>query len=168
MTSAAPQDVILFYGTKGPYGFFSQFQSCEFVEDGVRFCCAEQYMMYKKSLLFGDKITAAKILVATQPMEIKKLGRSVSNFDEATWALHREEIVVNGNWLKFSNSPLFRTALLGTGNSILAEASPNDRVWGIGLGISDPIAKIPSRWSGLNLLGKALMTVRERLRGLEA
>jgi ribA/ribD-fused uncharacterized protein len=121
-------------------------------------------MMLRKAQLFGDEQTADRILAAPTPRAAKELGRSVRNFDEAQWTEHRVSIVFDGNLAKFSQNPALASFLLGTKDRVLVEASPVDRVWGVGLSEDDRNIKDPERWRGLNLLGFALMRVRERLR----
>lgn len=142
----------------------SQWWKCNFTESGINFCCAEQYMMYKKALLFKDHEHADEILKAKEPKTIKALGRLVNNFDDKVWNEHKAEIVLQGNILKFSQNPKLKAYLIGTGDRILVEASPYDRVWGIGMragasGICDP-----QKWKGQNLLGFLLMEVREMIK----
>jgi ribA/ribD-fused uncharacterized protein len=130
------------------------------------FRTAEHYMMFRKALLFEDAATAEAILQARTPNEAKSLGRKVKKFDQAVWLAHREEIVFTGNVAKFSQKKALRTFLLDTGSLILVEASPVDAIWGIGLAEADPNARLPAAWPGLNLLGFALVKVREQLRSL--
>lgn len=120
-------------------------------------------MMWRKAQLFGDSAVAAQVLAASSPGAAKALGRSVSGFSEPAWAAARLEIVIEGNLAKFGQDPALRSYLLSTGSRVLVEASPQDRVWGIGLVASDPRASDPASWLGLNLLGEALMEVRSRL-----
>ncbi|GGN88792.1 hypothetical protein GCM10010112_72640 [Actinoplanes lobatus] len=145
-------------------GCLSQWFPSPFTVDGTRFATAEHYMMWRKAVLFGDGAMAQRILAAGHPHEAKKLGGRVAGFDQRTWNDHRVPIVVAGNLAKFGGDPALRTYLLGTGDRILVEASPRDRIWGIGLSRDDDAASAPSRWRGLNLLGFALMRVREELR----
>lgn len=145
-------------------GCLSQWWPSSFTVDGVRFATAEHYMMWRKATLFGDQSVAEQVIEAAHPHAAKKLGRRVSGFDEQAWVEHRYGIVVAGNLAKFGQHPHLRAFLLGTGERILVEASPVDRVWGIGLAGDDPAAADPARWRGLNLLGFALMAVRDRLR----
>jgi ribA/ribD-fused uncharacterized protein len=142
---------------------FSQWWVASFCVDGITFPTAEHYMMYRKALLFGDTGSAQSIIAAQSPKEVKALGRKVSGYDEASWLLHREEIVYTGNLNKFSQNESLRQFLLSTRDSILVEASPVDAIWGIGLDENAPDARIPERWPGLNLLGFALVRVREFL-----
>ena len=145
-------------------GCLSQWWPSPFSADGREFATAEHYMMWSKATLFGDSATAEQILAASHPHQAKTLGRQVQSFDQATWAEHRFELVVQGNVAKFGADPALRGHLLGTGDRVLVEASPLDRIWGIGIAADDPRATDPTRWQGLNLLGFALMHARWRLR----
>ena len=131
--------------------------------DGVRFATAEHYMMWRKALLFGDEEVAAQVLTAVHPKQAKDFGRRVRGFDEADWVAHRRAIVVDGNAAKFAQHPALGDYLAGTGERVLVEASPVDRVWGVGLAADDPRAGKPRAWRGLNLLGFALADVRAQL-----
>lgn len=135
-----------------------------FAEGGMVYTTAEHYMMAEKARLFGDRAVEQKIMNAKTAAEAKELGREVRHFDQAIWEKHRFGIVLQGNGLKFGQHPALKDFLLQTGNRILAEASPVDRIWGIGLTKDHPDAESPERWPGLNLLGFALMEVRDRLR----
>jgi len=149
-------------GGVGP-GCLSQWWPVVFSEDGHTFASAEHYMMAHKAWLFGDAEAAERILAAGHPGEAKKLGRAVRGFDEQVWNDHRFDIVVRGNITKFGQNPELRRFLLATADRVLVEASPYDRIWGIGLTAGDERAASPSTWQGLNLLGFALMAARDRL-----
>ena len=144
-------------------GCLSQWWPSAFTVDGVNFATAEHYMMWRKALLFGDDESARRILTASHPRQAKMLGRRVRDFDEQTWVAERYAIVVDAGVAKFGQSSELRDFLLGTGRRVLVEASPTDRVWGIGLAATDERSADPARWRGLNLLGFALMEARERL-----
>ncbi|WP_042386764.1 NADAR family protein [Streptacidiphilus melanogenes] len=144
-------------------GALSQWWPCRFTVDGAWYTSAEHWMMAAKARLFGDEASVPLILAARTPAEAKVLGRKVSGFVEERWAAERFELVVRGNVAKFGQDPALRQYLLGTGRRVLVEASPLDRVWGIGLGVANDAATDPKRWRGLNLLGFALMEARERL-----
>ncbi|MBN1207220.1 MAG: NADAR family protein [Myxococcaceae bacterium] len=150
-----------FYRKESP---FSQFHPAEFVVEGKRFICAEQYMMYGKAVLFGDLEVAERILASTSPKTHKALGRKVRGFDEQVWRGERERIVYEGNRAKFTQNAELLAALLATAGTELVEASPMDRIWGVGLSAEDPRIQDPSRWRGQNLLGKVLTRLREELR----
>jgi hypothetical protein len=132
----------------------------------LTFSSAEQYMMYCKAIFFNDPDSAAKILRTSKPRAQKGIGRKVAGFDAARWDAVREEVVERGNRAKFAQVPRCREVLLGTGDRELHEASPFDRVWGIGFGEDNAMLSRKS-W-GESLLGKALVRVRTWLREEEA
>jgi len=142
---------------------FSQWYRCVFTAGEHTFNCAEQYMMHGKALLFADADVAMKILAADHPREHKALGRKVKNFDDATWKRGREAIVLAGNRAKFTQNKELLELLLATHGTTLVEASPYDKIWGIGLAATDPRAQDPKQWKGQNLLGKILTTLRDEL-----
>jgi len=160
---------LFFWGHQAPpgggtgKGCLSQWWPAGFTADGVTYASAEHFMMAGKALLFGDTGTAEEIIAAPHPHAAKRLGRQVRGFDEAHWAERRFDLVVAGNMAKFGQHADLRDYLLGTGDRVLVEASPVDRVWGIGLAAGDERAASPGQWEGLNLLGFALMKVRGRL-----
>jgi ribA/ribD-fused uncharacterized protein len=112
---------------------------------------------------FGDEAARAAIIAAPDPETAKDFGRRIRDFDEPTWAARRFDIVTAGNVAKFGQHPALKDYLLGTGNQVLVEASPLDRIWGRGLAADDDRALHPSQWRGLNLLGFALMAARAQL-----
>ena len=124
----------------------------------------EQYMMASKAQLFGDEEIRKEILKCSDPKQIKALGRKVRGFDQKVWDKFKYAIVLLGNWCKFSQNRYLQEFLLSTGDSVLVEASPYDAIWGIRLAASSPEAKDPMKWRGQNLLGFALMEVRDELR----
>jgi ribA/ribD-fused uncharacterized protein len=144
---------------------FSQWFDAPFTANGERFPTAEHFMMAQKAALFEDWATRAQILEAPNPGAAKALGRKVRGFDEAVWVQHRFSIVCSASEAKFTQNQELRDFLVKTGSRILVEASPVDRVWGIGLAQQDERASNPSLWQGLNLLGFALMHVRGALGG---
>lgn len=148
----------------GPYHIFSQWYPSKFVDNtGTIYHNAEQYMMIQKAALFQDSDSIALMYNESNPAILKKLGRSIKNFDEEIWKQHRYNIVFQGNYLKFTQNPQLQKILLDTKDKIIAEASPTDDIWGIGL--REQVARKKNRfeWPGQNLLGKALMKVREEL-----
>ncbi|MFE4539837.1 NADAR family protein [Streptomyces scopuliridis] len=145
-------------------GCLSQWWPSPFTVAGVDYATAEHWMMAGKARLFGDEEAERAALEAANPALAKKAGRLVRDFDETVWERERFGIVVEGSVHKFGQDPALRGFLLATGDRILVEASPMDRIWGIGLASDDERASDPARWRGLNLLGLALMEARERLR----
>lgn len=152
---------VFFYG-----GFMSQWYPSQF----SGFNCAEQWMMLMKAIYFGDLESVEKICKTSNPAEQKKLGRKVKNFDPIRWNDVARDIVFAGNLLKFTQNEGLKQMLLDTGDRILVEASPYDKIWGIGLSEDDPNIEDASKWLGTNWLGHVLMEVREYFksnRGIE-
>lgn len=141
-----------------------QWYACNFCVSGIEYFTTEQYMMASKALMFKDLDIYQQIFQAKTPKEFKNLGKLVKNYDDTIWNLHKDRIVVEGNYAKFSQNPALKNFLLSTGNKILVEASPLDKIWGIGLEESDDRVLDPAQWLGENHLGFALMTVRDMLR----
>jgi ribA/ribD-fused uncharacterized protein len=154
-------DYLLFYGHED---VFSQWYPATFEVDGDEYPTAEHWMMAEKARLFGDAEMREQILSTGSPGQAKKLGRKVRGFDEDTWVRERFELVVRGNVAKFGQHEELRASLLETGDQVLVEASPRDRIWGIGLSAAHAHARIPAHWRGKNLLGFALMEARRQLR----
>jgi ribA/ribD-fused uncharacterized protein len=142
---------------------FSQWSEFPFTVDDISYPTAEHFMMAEKARLFQDKEIEAEIIQSSSPGEAKGLGRRIKGFSEDVWRDSRFQIVVRGNYAKFSQHPELMGYLLATHNAVLVEASPTDRIWGIGLAKTDPRAQSPHQWQGLNLLGFALMEVRLQL-----
>jgi len=143
---------------------FSQWWTEQFLVNGVRYSSTEHWMMAKKAKLFGDLDVLQDILKAKTPGEAKKLGRRVKNFDPLKWDKEKYTIVMNGNLHKFQQNQTLKEFLMNTGSRILVEASPVDLIWGIGLTADDEAAMHPVRWKGENMLGFALMEVRDKLK----
>jgi ribA/ribD-fused uncharacterized protein len=146
---------------------FSQWFEAGFDIDNIYYPTAEHYMMAEKARLFADEEIRSKILVATHPKQAKDYGRKVRNFDPVLWEEQRLPIVTTGNLAKFQQNSGLREFLLGTNDRILVEASPVDKIWGIGLASDHPDAMYPEKWPGLNLLGIALMEVRNKIMNAE-
>ena len=123
----------------------------------------EQYMMYKKAILFQDYQTAEKILSTDDVAEIKALGRIVQHFDEEIWREKREKIVHKGVLQKFLQNPELAEKLLETGKQMIAECAVKDKIWGIGLSMGDEERFCVDKWKGQNLLGQILMQVRAEI-----
>ncbi|MBT3152859.1 NADAR family protein [Streptomyces sp. CHD11] len=155
----------------------SQWWPSPFTVDGVEYATAEHWMMAAKARLFDDPEGERRVLAAEHPAQAQKAGRLVRGFDETLWRRERFGIVLEGSVHKFAAHADLRDFLLRTGERsergvspaegrgrVLVEASPVDRVWGIGLAADAEGATDPARWRGSNLLGFALMEARARLR----
>lgn len=162
MSNSKEDQVHLFY-----QDVLSNWAMLDFVVKDIKYNCVEQFMMAAKARLMGDAKTLNAIMAAKTPREHKKLGRSVKNFDEKKWQQARARIVAVGLMAKFRQNSEAREHLLKT-KGLIAEASPWDCIWGIGLGINNPKAKDPSQWRGQNLLGELLTKVRDKLKSENA
>ncbi|KAL7914173.1 hypothetical protein GGI35DRAFT_439629 [Trichoderma velutinum] len=183
-SSTKAQPLYFWRETDPKTGWLSQWYYCPFKDDknpAIVYETAEHYMMYQKAMLFNDQASATKILKrGLHPRKIKALGRKVTNFSEELWNANREAIVRQGNYLKFTNAVTeegfylgatgdvpfvggsLKETLLATGERELVEASPFDAIWGVGFKEAD--ADVSREYWGLNLLGKALMEVRDMLK----
>lgn len=143
---------------------FSQWYLSPFIVDEIEYKSTEHWMMAEKARLFNDDEILVKIINCRTPAEAKKLGRLVKNFNFETWQEKCFEIVVRGNLYKFSQNKLIKEFLLNTKERVIVEASPVDPIWGIGLAMDNPNIENPEKWEGTNLLGFALMEVRDLLK----
>ena len=157
-------DYLFFWGEKDAFGFLSNFYPSTFTTDGQIFNCSEQYFMKKKQELFDplNQKLASDIMNETNPKNIKNYGRQVNNFAESIWNINKYKSMYDGVYAKFSQNPELKTQLLATGEKVLVEASPYDKIWGIGFNKSDALTS-KAKW-GQNLLGKVLMEVRNKLK----
>lgn len=156
--------VICFHNPNEENGYLSNWYMCDFMVDGISFTSMEQYMMYQKAVVFGDKEIAEAILLTSDVSEIKKLGRQVSDYNDTVWNGVRQLVVYRGLCEKFCQNKKFAEQLLATGDMVLAECAVKDRIWGIGLSMRDADRFNITRWKGQNLLGFALMEVRKQLK----
>lgn len=168
----SPEKFTFFWQARSP---FSQFHPAKFTskplvittsddEKGYTFLHCEQWMMFNKAKLFKDEKSAAMIMAATEPVQCKALGRKVQNFNENVWKKENERIVLIGNHCKFTQNSSLLEKLLETDGTTLVEASPMDRLYGIGLSAKNPKALNRSTWRGKNLLGELLTRLREDLK----
>ncbi|WP_303765558.1 NADAR domain-containing protein [Ruminococcus flavefaciens] len=157
-------DAIFFYRVGDAYGAFSNWAPTPFNVDGVSFSTAEQYIMYRKCLTFGDTVTAEKLLSSDSPREQKALGREAAGYIDSVWAGIRQTVAIRGLYAKFSQDAELKRLLLGTGDAVLVECTSNDRIWACGLDRDDDDRLSADRWKGQNILGFALMEVRNMLR----
>lgn len=153
---------ILFFKASDEYGYFSNFAKYSITVNNIIFNCNEQFIMYTKAKMFNDEETATLIMQTNNPREIKRLGRLVKNFNQKEWENNVNTVADVCNLYKFSSHPQLRTKLLETGNEVIAEASPYDNIWGIG--VDSITGKDITKWKGKNILGNSLMRVREIIR----
>lgn len=155
--------IICFHNPDEENAYLSNWYPSVFSVNGINFSSMEQYMMYQKALRFGDTKIADKILATDDVAKIKKLGREVQRYDENVWNGVRQIIVYEGLTAKFSQNGNLKAKLLETKDAILAECAVRDKIWGIGLSMTDERRFDKDKWKGQNLLGYALMLVREHL-----
>ncbi|MGO4529514.1 NADAR family protein [Paenibacillus sp. 2TAF8] len=149
-----------FWRTASP---FSQWFLADFTVNGVQYTSAEQYMMHQKALLFNDQNNADKIMKTRSASVQKKLGRQVAGFNQTIWESECQRIVYEGNRAKFTQNEDLLAALLATRGTTLVEASPDDRIWGVGLAEEDPRIRNRKTWRGTNWLGEILTRLREEI-----
>ena len=155
--------IICFHSPDEDNGYLSNWYLSDFIVNGVSFSSMEQFMMYRKAVCFNDETVAEQILSTSDVAKIKALGRRVSNYDESMWNGIRQITVYEGLLAKFSQNEDLKAKIKATGNAILAECAVKDRIWGTGLSMKNPDRFNKAKWNGQNLLGYALMMVRERL-----
>jgi len=153
------EEFVFFWG-----GICSQWYSSWFEIDGQKYSCAEQYMMYKKALLFEDEDVANAIMRTQNPMEQKALGRKVRGFNKDKWEEVCREYVYEANYAKFTQNPDLLFELVSYGDRDIVEASPEDPIWGIGMHETNPDIFDRTKWKGTNWLGEAIMRVRDTLK----
>ncbi|MBE6759587.1 MAG: NADAR family protein [Ruminococcaceae bacterium] len=157
------RDFIGFHNPDEEYGFLSNWYLSDFYKDGVKYSSMEQYMMHRKALVMGDAEYADRIMHTTDVAAIKQLGKDVRNYNDTIWNGVRQVIIYEGLLEKFRQNIDLREQLLATGDAVLAECAVQDIIWGIGLSMHDKRRFDMSQWRGQNLLGFALMLVREKL-----
>ena len=155
--------IVCFHNPDEMNGYLSNWYMSDFIADDIKFTSMEQYMMYKKAQLFNDTEIMQEILSTDNVGKIKMLGRSVKNYDEVMWNGVRQIVVYEGLYAKFNQNESLRKKLLATENDILAECAVSDCIWGIGLAMNDEKRLSTEEWRGQNLLGFAIMQVREKL-----
>jgi hypothetical protein len=155
------KEIFEFFWESG--SIFSQWHPAEFRTENLVFPTAEHFMMYGKAMLFNDYEVAQKILVASHPRDVKALGKKVENFSDRKWNPARLDIVYQANYYKFTQNLKLKDKLLATKGKTLVEASPYDRIWGIGLTKDHEDAQSRETWKGENLLGKILTELRYNL-----
>lgn len=154
---------VLFWKPTDKNGYLSNWGHSPFELRGHHFNCAEQYLMWSKADVMGDVTKAQQILSTPDPKKQKALGKQVHPWKEGLWRRHREPVMLAAARAKFSQNPHLGQRLLATHPRPMAEASPSDVVWGIGLAPDNPLAQDPQNWRGDNLLGRVLEEVREEM-----
>lgn len=144
-------------------GIYSNWYPCVLNIKGITYNCVEQYMMAQKALSFDDMQAYNDIMATPDPAKQKAIGRKVQGFDPDAWNAISKDVVYEACWEKFQD-PKLKAELLATGTKEIVEASPYDKIWGIGLGEEDPLIWDKTKWQGLNWLGVVIMEVRKNLK----
>ncbi len=147
---------------RGPFSQWHKSDMYDPITDQT-FNCAEQFMMYKKAELFGDEGAMHDIMMTKNPREQQAIGRRVVGFDLDVWNENARIIVSHGNYLKFTQNIRLLNSLLTYANYTFVEASPIDKIWGIGLDEDNPDAMDRSKWQGMNWLGECLTDVKDKI-----
>lgn len=156
-------EIICFHNPEEEYGWLSNWYLSPFTIGNIQFSMVEQYMMYQKAIMFGDRKSANSIMAEKNAAKIKQYGRQVNGYSDIIWNGNRQIVVFYGLLAKFSQNGELRRRLKETGSAILAECAVHDKIWGIGLSLHDPKRLNIESWNGQNLLGFALMQVRAQL-----
>lgn len=156
--------LVLFWGDDD---IFSNFHPATFVYKGKSFPSSEHAFMWHKAVFFNDKVIANEILLADTSLKAKRLGREVANFDASLWDSVSEVVMYDVNYEKYTQNTMLLEGLLVTRGKLLVEASPFDKIWGIGLGEDHPNVLDPSKWLGENKLGNVLTRLRDTLLGYD-
>ncbi len=160
LTATNRDNFVFFFGKESP---FSQFYPVNFEVDGKIYNCTEQFIMYQKAIMFKDMKNGKRIMSESNPLSMKQLGRLIQGFDKEIWESEAPSVVKRGNFAKFRQNPILEDKLFHTYPKVLVESSPNDCLWGIGLGENNEKAWNITTWRGKNLLGFTLMEVRHLL-----
>jgi len=158
---------VFFYSHRNgtPEDVLSQFYPSSFTVQGITFPTSEHYMHYQKAVMFCDTATAQKILSTSDPSEAKKLGRRVRPFNGQVWDDRSMQIVYDANMAKFTQNPKLLEIITSIRyqGKFFVEASPYDKIWGIGMRQSEARTLQPSQWKGQNKLGRVLTAVRDNI-----
>ena len=156
--------VIFFEKVEEENGYLSVWYPCSFFIDGYKFWCVEQYLQYRKALMFNDNYRADKLLNAVDRKEIMQYSKGVVNYIDKVWNARRHINLYKANYAKFSQNNDLKNLLLATEDIVLVKCGKTDKVWGSGLNYGDTRLYNLSRWDGLNLHGFTLMEVRDTLK----
>lgn len=162
-TGISKVDAIYFHKPDEEYGFLSNWYQSEFEVDGKKFTSCEQFIMYQKCKILGEYYLANQIMSTDDPAVQKELARNTAKYNERLWAGRRQAVAVRGLYAKFSQNEELKEKLLATNDAYLVEASWTDRTWACGISMKSEDRKEMTKWRGANILGFALMEVRNML-----
>lgn len=157
-------DAVYFHKPEEPHGYLSNWYSAPFDLDGIHYSSTEQYIMYQKCLLFGDEVSAAAVMATDDPAKQQKIGQGASGYIHAVWTGARQTIAMRGLLAKFRQNEELKQRLLETGDAWLVECAGSDKNWACGIRLNDDRRFDAENWNGQNILGFALMEVREMIK----
>ena len=160
-------DAVFFHLPEEPNGYLSNWHKAPFTLDGHVYSSTEQYIMYRKCKMFGDDAAAEAVLATDDCAKQQKIGREAKGYVNSIWSGQRQIIALRALTAKFSQNRDLREMLLNTGDSYLVECAHSDRIWACGIRLNDEARHDILKWSGQNLLGFALMEVRDNLKSEE-
>lgn len=167
LISGRRMNAVYFHLPEEPDGYLSNWYASAFELEGMHFSCVEQYIMYKKSMFFGDEASAQAIMKIDDPAQHQAIGRTASGYIGNVWAGMRQMVLLRGLMAKFSQNEDLKKKLLETGDACLVECAGSDTIWACGVRLNDHRRRDASNWPGVNILGFALMEVREMLKESE-
>lgn len=157
-------DAVFFHKPEEPNGFLSNWYSSPFDIDDTHFTSAEQYIMYRKCIAFGDAVSAKAVLATNDTALQQDIGRHASGYIGSVWAGMRQMVAFEGLIAKFSQNEELKKMLLDTGDAILVECAGSDKIWACGIRLDDNRRFDALNWDGSNILGFTLMRVRDFLK----
>ena len=164
LIKGALYDVVFFHLPKEPNGYLSNWYPATFTIDGITFSSTEQYIMYRKCKIFGDEESASAILETNDPARQQAIGQGASGFDGTVWNGMKQVVAYRGLLAKFSQNENLKQQLLDTGDAYLVECAHKDIIWACGIRLTEEERFDINKWRGQNILGFALMEVREAIR----
>lgn len=164
LISGEEMDAVYFHLPDEPDGYLSNWYISPFDLDGKHFTSVEQYIMYRKCMAFGDADSAEAVLKTDDTAQQQKIGRNAFGYIDSVWAGMRQMVAIRGLLAKFSQNDDLKQKLLATDNAVLVECAGSDKIWACGIRLNDDRRKDASNWTGQNILGFALMEVREQMK----
>ncbi len=155
---------VFFHKPEEPHGYLSNWYPSPFDLDGMRFTSTEQYIMYRKCMAFGDEKSAAAVMTTNDPAKQQEIGRYAENYIDSAWKAMRQSVATVGLLEKFRQNEELRNKQLDTGDAYLVECAHLDKAWACGRGLDENERFDASLWTGSNILGFALMEVRNMIR----
>ena len=156
-------DAFFFHKPDEPYGYLSNWYPSPFDLDGKHFSSVEQYIMYRKCMIFGDEKSAKAILATEDTAKQQAIGRNAAGYNSHVWTGLRQMVVFRGLMAKFRQNEDLKEKLLDTGDAYLVECAGSDKIWACVVRLNDAKRFDVANWTGDNILGFALMEVRQKL-----